>query len=255
MKQAFILWIAAFIITFLIGFIQNRTSPNYPISGTIGIEGQRVSYLLKKIHRDGGDYRISIRTDSKELNGIINWNIRKDSINWHIDTMRYNNESLSAVIPGQIAQTEITYSIILNYYGKEYFLPNNETVTVRFLGPVPLSILIHFYLTLFIGILLAVRAGLEFFNNKPRLRLYSIFTLISFFSCALIFAPVQKAYEMGVIGKTVPPIERIFDFWLILFVLIWITCLVLISNVKNPRKWVLISSILTIVIFLSQNLF
>ena len=61
MKQSFILWISAFVITFLVGFIQNRTSPSYPISGTVGIEGQKVSYFLKKVFRDKENYVMLIK--------------------------------------------------------------------------------------------------------------------------------------------------------------------------------------------------
>src|SRR3989304_1247919 len=210
MKQSLILWIAAAIITFLVGFIQNRTSAAYPTSGTIGIESQKVSFHFKKVYRDKNDYVLLLRT-------------------------------------------EIENRILLNYRNKKYFLPENRLETILFLGPVPLSIDIHYYLTLFVGILLAIRAGLEYFNNEPRLRLYSIFTLISFFSCAMIFAPVKKAYEMGAIGKTVPPIEKIFDAWLLALIIIWILNLILVSYTKYPRKCVLIFSILTVLIFFSQN--
>ena len=255
MKQSLILWIAAATITFLVGFVQNRTSATYPISGTLGIDGQKVSYHFKMVHRDKDDYILLLRTDVEYLKGIIKWRKSNENQDWHIDSMKYSDGSLTATIPKQEALTEVEYRLTLSYKGKEYFLPNNNLQQILFLGPVPLSILIHYYLTLFIGILLAVRAGLEFFNNKPRLRLYSIFTLISFFSCAMIFAPVKKAYEMGAIGKTVPPIDKLFEIWLIALLIIWILNLILVSYSRIPKNWVLAVSILTILLFYSQNFF
>jgi len=253
MKQSLILWIAAAIITFLVGFIQNRTSAAYPTSGTIGIESQKVSFHFKKVYRDKNDYVLLLRTDIENLKGIIKWRRKNENQAWQNDTLKYSNGNLSVTIPRQEALSEIEYRILLNYKNKKYFLPENRLETILFLGPVPLSIDIHYYLTLFVGILLAIRAGLEYFNNEPRLRLYSIFTLISFFSCAMIFAPVKKAYEMGAIGKTVPPIEKIFDAWLLALIIIWILNLILVSYTKYPRKCVLIFSILTVLIFFSQN--
>jgi hypothetical protein len=253
MKQSIILWAAAAIITFLAGFIQNRTSSEYPVSGTIGIEGREVSFHFRKVFRDKGDYVLLIRTDIENLKGIIKWRRRNENQAWQTDTLKYSNGNLSAAIPNQEALSEIEYRIFLNYNNREYFLPEYGIESVLFLGPVPLSINIHFYLTLFVGILLAIRAGLEYFNHKPRLRLYSIFALISFFSCAMIFAPVKKVYEMGAIGKSVPPINKIFEGWLLALIVIWIINLILVSYTKHPKKWVLIFSILTILIFLSQN--
>ena len=253
MKQSIILWASAIVLTFLIGFIQNRTSSEYPISGTIGIEGQKVSYLFNTIHRNEDDYKILLRSEIEELDAIVKWKIVGKEANWHIDTMQYNNSNLSSVIPKQTPLTQIVYNIVLKKNNKEYTLPKNEVVNAKFLGPVPTSISIHYFLTLFLGLLLGIRTGLEFFNNKPRLRFFSIFTLISFFSCAMIFAPVKKAYEMGIIGKTIPPIGQIFEGWLIILVVLWITNLILISYTKSKRIWVMVSSALTVLIFLLQN--
>ena len=255
MKQSLILWTSAVIITFLLGFFQNRTSPEYPISGTFGVNGQKVSYHLKKVHREKGDYNLMLRTDVKNLQGIVNWRLYEGKQAWNVDTMNYSDGILKANIPLQDALSTIEYRITLSNNNTEYFLPKNNLGTILFLGPVPSSISIHYYLTLFIGLLLAIRTGLEFFNSKPRLRLYSIFTLISFFSCAMIFAPVRKAYEMGAIGSTVPPISKLFEVWLIALVIIWIINLILISYTKNPKKWILTFSIITVLLFLSQNFF
>jgi hypothetical protein len=253
MKQTLILWTSAAIITFLAGFMQNRTSPGYPASGTIGIDGQKVSYLLKKVHRDNNDYVLMIRTDVKDLHGIIRWRQIDENQDWKIDTIKYSGANPTVTIPKQKAFTTIEYRLLLSYNNNEYYIPKYKPQKILFLGAVPLSISIHYYLTLFAGILLAMRAGLEFFSDKPRLRLYSIFTLISFFSCAMIFAPVKKAYEMGAIGRIVPPMEKLFEWWLIASVLIWIANLILISYTSNPRKWVLIFAIMTLLLFFSQN--
>jgi len=255
MKQSFILWISAFAITFLIGFIQNRTSSSYPISGTVEIEGQTASYFLKKVFRDKENYILLLKTDIDNLKGYVQWRLRNGNQDWQVDTLKYSNGNLSVTIPTQKALTEIEYRIILTGNSGKYLLPNNTIEKLLFLDPVPLSIDIHYYLTLFIGILLAIRAGLETLNNKPRLRLYSIFTLISFFSCAMIFAPVKKAYEMGAIGNNVPPIGKLFELWLVALLIIWIMNLVVVSYSRIPKKWILLFSALTLVVFYSQNFF
>ena len=97
MKQSFILWISAAIITFLIGFVQSRTSSYYPISGTFGIEGQKVSYHLKKIHNSNEDFKLVIRTDREDLRGAALWRIDNSQAEWQIDSMQFVDESLTAV--------------------------------------------------------------------------------------------------------------------------------------------------------------
>ena len=253
MKNTIILWAAAAILTFLAGFIQNRTSWKYPISGTIGIEGKKVSYLLQKVHREKGNHSIILRTDIKNLAGILKWKTLDERAQWQTDTMSYSDGKLFGMIPYQNAQIEVKYRISLLHNEKEYLIPFNGYHRVKFLGKVPLSITIHYYITLFFGLLLAFRAGLEIFHIKPRLRLYSIFSLISFFSCALIFAPVQKTYELGAIGKSIPPIENIFEIWLLMIVIVWIVNLILISSTKSSKLIVIVSVIVTLILFFMQN--
>lgn len=253
MKNSLVLWVAAAILTFLLVFIQNRTSQNYPISGTIGIEGQKVSYFFKKIHKDKNDFILMIRTDIKELKGVVKWKPLDEKLDWNIDTMKYSTGSLSVTIPRQNILSEVEYRLFLNYNNKEYLIPKNNSGKILFLGAVPSAITIHYYLTLFLGLFLAMRTGLEYFNAKPRLRLYSIFASISFFSFAMIFAPVKKAYEMGAIGKSVPAIGELFTVWSVMLIIIWIANLILVSYSRIPKKWALAFPMLTILIFYSQN--
>lgn len=254
MKQSIILWMSAGVLTFLAGFLQIRTSPNYPISGTFGIEGKKVSYHLDKVQRSNNAFKILIQTDVENIKGTVAWRLSNSSDIWTVDSLQYNNNTLISYIPQQNPLTKVEYQIKLLHNSKEYFIPTTETQKVLFLGQVPKTISFHYYLTLFIGLLLALKTGLEYFNHKPRIRLFSIFTLISFFSCALIFAPVKKAYEMGIIGESVPSLNEIFQIWLLILVVLWIAELIVVSYSKHKKNYALISSIITLFFFLTQDI-
>jgi hypothetical protein len=43
MKNEIILWLSSLIIVFIIGYIKNVTDKDYPVTGTFGIEGKKVS--------------------------------------------------------------------------------------------------------------------------------------------------------------------------------------------------------------------
>jgi hypothetical protein len=57
MKNAIILWLSCLILVFLIGYIKSITDKDYPITGTFGIEGKKVSYKLDKISFDKDYYK------------------------------------------------------------------------------------------------------------------------------------------------------------------------------------------------------
>lgn len=254
MAQSVILWVSSFVITFIVGFIQIRTSSEYPISGTIGVDGFKVSYYLKKIHYGNSDLKINLKVDNENLAGMIKWKLLNGKNIYNLDTMQFISGNLTGSIPAQAPKSKILYNIILKSRSTVVILPKDDPIVLKFLGSVPKSIIINSNLALYLGILLAIRASLEFFNSKPRFRLYSIFAAIAFLSTALVFDPVRKAYELGAIGRFVPAIGNIFEWRLVLLSLLWIITLVLVSFTRRKKYLMLISAILTILIFLSKNI-
>ena len=73
MKQQLILWISSIILTFLIGYTRNVTDEYYPVTGTLGIEGQKVSYKLDKVHYGDEPYKLIVLTEYDELSIKCVW--------------------------------------------------------------------------------------------------------------------------------------------------------------------------------------
>ena len=73
MKNEIILWISSLILVFLLGYLKNVTSPDYPITSTFGIEGKKVSYKLDKVCFDKQSYTNIILSNVEELKGKLIW--------------------------------------------------------------------------------------------------------------------------------------------------------------------------------------
>jgi hypothetical protein len=81
MKNQIIPWSASLVIVFLIGYFKAVTSVNYPVTGTFGIEGKKVSYKLDKICYNQTSYRNIVISDVSGLNGkiiLLNNNVQSD---------------------------------------------------------------------------------------------------------------------------------------------------------------------------------
>ena len=111
MKQTLILWLSAFLITILSCYLENLLSPYYPITGTIGINGKKVSYKFDKIFRGNENYPVLIRTDLSELKGILWWQNISNKSEWNSIQMKAGKEILYAEIPKQPAK-EISLSSV-----------------------------------------------------------------------------------------------------------------------------------------------
>lgn len=251
MKHNLTIWIISAVFTFIVGYVQNFTSNEHPINGKENFASGQVIYSLDKVYRDTSGYTVFIKTNVKVISGVLEWKNADSTAKWNTIPIKLSGENLSAVIPPHLPLSKIEYKVKLTANGKVIALPKYGAFYIEFLGKVPEQISMFYFITLFSGILLAIRTGLEAFRTKPRLRMYTIFTLIAFFSFTLIFSTVKKGCELGIIGKTkIVPISDIFPSGAVLLFLLWIFAMILIFNSKRPKIFATTASIATILIFL-----
>jgi hypothetical protein len=262
MKKNIILWLGAIIITFLSGYLHNVTGPDYPVSGSIGVDGKQVTFKFDKTYRGNDGYDVFIRSDVKDIKAFLLW--KDDPVNalsqkhgknhiasaWQKVLMADTGFLIKGKIPPHSPGEKVTYRVELNYHGKQYFLPEDKPVTIEFLGNVNSSIMNIFYFVLFGGLILSVRTGLEAFNDNAHIRMYTIFTLIFFFLYAVCVVPLKRSYELNAINHSVPPLNSIITYQSLSLFIIWIIGLVLIFNFKGNRIIPLFITLLTIIIYI-----
>ncbi|HVO72804.1 MAG TPA: hypothetical protein VMT35_02165 [Ignavibacteriaceae bacterium] len=247
MKENIILWTAAFIITFLSGFLQSISSTYYPVSGTFGIEGKKVSYKLDRLHYGKDPYRILIRTDIDSLSGKVEY--RRGREKWNIIPLKNAKDILFGDMPAQKAGTEMEYRVLIFYSDNSYFVPSAKPVSIKFLGKISPFINALYYLTLFAGLLLSTRTGLDFFNENEKIKKLGLFTSIIFFVNAFIAAPLRKTYEMGEIGTNAPPVLQIFPAGSIVLFALWVAAVIIIFNIKRYKRAAIISALIALIAF------
>lgn len=251
MKQSIILWLGAFVITFLAGYLHSITSENYPVSGSFGIGLKKVSYFFDKVYKENKNYEVIIRTDVDSLKGKVLWRKRNpQKLNWNEVTMKPAEETLTAEIPHQPPRTIIEYKVILNHKDSTFVLPYSGNAEIEFFGQVPKSIQVFAFLSLFGGLLFSVRTALDYFNENEKIKKFAVFTTAVWFSSALIFFPVKRSYELSAkIGQSILPITDIFHPSLLLMLAFWILSVIVIFNVKKYKIFALAAGIITIILF------
>lgn len=261
MKNNIILWLGTFIITFLAGYMHSVTGPNYPVSGTIGITGQKVTFKFDKIYRGYDSYIVFILSDVKDVKAFLLWkdvssihitnSIQKQPpSSWNRVTMSDSGAFIMGKIPKHSPYNKVAYRVELNYDGKQYYLPEDKPVTMEFLGYVKPSVMNIFYFVLFGGLILAVRTGLEAFNNNRRIGMYTIFTLIFFFLYTIFVVPLKSTYELNAINHFVPSFNSLMTYQSVSLFVLWIIGLALIFNFKGNKVIPLVISSLTLIIYI-----
>jgi hypothetical protein len=253
MNKKIILWVAAIVITFLAAFLHQRTGPYYPVSGSIGIEGERLTYMFQKVHYGEEPFRIMMRTDKEDLHGNIKWK-KKEDTEWNFSPLRKDGKYLAAEIKPLSAGTEIVYKGVIIHSDKTYEVPFDSNVEASFTGKRPSSVMYVFYFFLFGGLLIAFRGALEYFNPRDKKMLFSILPAMFFFVTSIVFYPFIKSYELDAINKSIPPIGMLFDIPLLAIFLLWFVSSILIFKYKN-KILLLVSGILTLIIYQLSNFY
>jgi hypothetical protein len=262
MKKNIILWTGTFILTFLAGYLHNAIGPDYPVSGTIGIEGKMITFKFDKIFRGNDSYNFFIRSDLKDIKAVLLWrdvpsitnsllplkNLNKSP--WNRVIMSDSGSLIMGKIPKHNPCSKVSYRVELNYGSKQYFLPDDKPATIMFLGKVNPSVMNIFYFVLFTGVILAVRTGLETFNDNPRIGMYSIFTLIFFFLYTICVIPLKRTYELNALNHFVPSVTSLLTYQSVSLLILWITGLILIFNFRQNKIIPLVVSSLTLMIYI-----
>lgn len=251
MKQAIILWIASIVITFLSGFMHSINSPEYPISSSFDVSlKKQVSYKLDRVYRSDKDYPLMISSDEQGFKGTIYWRRKDSNVKWDSVPMSYVSQSmLKGYIPHQPPKTKVEYKVKLTN-DSTYYIPQRNNETLEFLGKVPSQIMFFYTFTLLLGLLLSVRMGLDYFRKNDKIKMLSLFTILTWVANIVVFNPVKITLEsVSKIGMDVVPISKLFPLNSLIMLIFWIISVACVFNLKKNKLWALISAIITLVIF------
>lgn len=248
MKQTIILWTAALFITLLAGYTKNVTGPEFPVSGTIGIDGKKVTYYFEKIIRDSSSFKISIRCDIDSVKGIVLFSKVNSNNSWDTILLSNQNRLLVGEIPYPGPLKKIFYKVELEKNGKKYFIPTKKEEEIIFMGKVPITMKVLLFITFFFGLLLSVRTGLEYFNEHPHTKKLTLFTIIPFALYGFFVFPVYKTFELNMVGSQFANPIELFTIGSFSYFLIWTLFGVIIFRSANPKTWGLVTSLITLIL-------
>jgi hypothetical protein len=249
-KNIFILWIGAFVITFLTLYISNLLSNEYPITGTVGIDGKKVSYRFEKIHFTNTNLEIIIRSDVDSLNGNIFWKETSRSKEWNVIRLIDSTKVLKGIIPNQKPLQVIQYYIELTYQNKTYGLPDNKEVSLIYYGKISPMLKVLQFLLLYIGLFLSVRTGLEYFNDCSKSKKFAVLTGIVFLTLTLLINPLYLTYKFGYMNHSIPAITNLFPIGFLVITLLWIISIIILFRKKEWNLTSIVTGVLSILVYI-----
>jgi len=246
MKNQIILWLSSLIIVFLIGYVKNVTGKDYPITGTFGIEGKKVSYKLDRVSFDKTSYKNIIISDIMGVGGKLIW--FKNNMNYE-NEFKEIDRGLVGEIPKHEPGQQIKYKVILTYLDKQFEIPEKDFVTLTFWGNIPSPVNIINFFLLYGGLLMSIRCVLELFNKNKNLKKYIVITCTFFITLTILIHPLYNSYKLGAINNYIPNIVELLEPLFLLIMFLWVIGAVLIFNKKYINIVTIFISSATILLY------
>jgi hypothetical protein len=247
-RKSLVLWIAAFLVTAGSAVYQRLTGPTHPLRGSVELGGQRVKYRLIRSHGGDGDAEVRLVVPDASAKGSIAWKRHKTRDSWTYLDMKREGDDLVGMLPHQPPAGKLDYRVILTQ-GAERVTLGGSPVTIRFRGAVPMPVLVVHVIAMFVGMLTATRAGLEFWAAKPNYMPLILWTLGLLFIGGLILGPVVQKYAFGEYWTGWPYGTDLTDNKTAVAWLAWAVAWFGARRGPHAGWWVLAAAIVTLVVF------
>lgn len=250
MKKTILFWTISILLTIFLAIYQRVTGPTYPIKGSFTLDGQTVKYDLPR-SSDGAEHTfIKIKLSDPAVSGKVSWKRFKTNDAYSDIEMKLSNGQLEAELPKQPAAGKILYTIKLQKGNQSVSVPEGSPVILRFRDSVSPLIIIPHIVIIFLAMLLSTRAGLEYFSKEPKLRKYTIWTLVMLILGGFVFGPLMQYYAFGSFWTGVPFGFDLTDNKTLIALIVWLVVWYRLNKSKNPKRLVLIGAIVMFIVFL-----
>ena len=247
MKNQYIIWIIAFLITVLAAYYQRITGPTYAIRNKVEISGCEVKYSLPRTAVNTSDPVIEINVKSG-VTGVLRYKRYNTNDEWNEFNLVSSENGLKAILPKQPAAGKLVYEIDIIDNGKIIPL-HSQPIVIRFKGDVPGWIIILHVIFIFFAMLLSNLTGIMAIRKNPGIMTYIWITVIVLFIGGMIMGPIVQKYAFGEFWTGVPFGWDLTDNKTLIAMLIWIIAL-FVSRKKPSYAWVIAASVVMLVIFL-----
>ncbi len=251
MQKRLIRWILAILITISAAVYQRMTGPSYPLKGKIEIDGQEISYRLKRSHGGDGSQPVNLALKDTSFNVYLLYKRYKTADDWKKIPMQRSNEQLQGALPHQPPAGKLEYYLLLEKNDAQYSIPKETTVITRFKGAVPKSALIPHILFMFIGMLMSTLAGLEALFKGGKTLKYTLIACLTLFIGGMIFGPFVQKHAFDAYWTNFPISYDLTDNKLLIAMICWLTALwrVWKSKGKNARWWAVTAAVILLLVY------
>lgn len=244
------LWLIAIIIFLLSAVYQRLTGPTHPISGSVELQAESISYRFDRTHGGPTDYQVKIEVENPEIVGTLSYKRFKTDDPWTDLPLRRDGERLVGELPHQPPAGKLQYRVRLQAGDQQVTIPEEEPVIIRFKGGVPQPVLYAHVIFISLAMLLSNRAGLEALTRRGDPRKFVFWTIVTLLLGGLVLGPIVQKYAFGAFWTGWPWGHDLTDNKTAVAFVFWLMAFVAGRKGRRARGWVLTAALVTLAVYL-----
>ncbi len=248
MRRSILLWFVAVVVTLASAVWQRTSGPTYPVRGSVTVGGATVAMKLLRSHGGEGDLPVIIDVGTAPVEGVVAWRRYPTDDAWTMERMERSDGRLAATLPHQPPAGKVEYQVRLRSGGDEAVFPPKPAVA-RFKGEVPAAVLIPHILAMFVGMLMANRAGLEAVVGGPRLRGYAWAATGLIVVGGFILGPAVQKYAFDAWWTGIPFGWDLTDNKTLFAGVAWLWAVFALRGGRRARVAVAVAALVTLAVF------
>jgi hypothetical protein len=248
MRNRFLLWAIAVVLTLTSAVYQRVTGPTHPIRGDVRLGDRVIRVKLLRSHAGSGDQPVRVPDPAGDLEADVAWRRYPTSDSWQILVMERRGDALEALLPHQPPSGKIEYQVRLKLGNENTVFPPRPAIT-RFKGSVSAFVLVPHVVFMFVGMLLSTRAGLEALSPTGRPRRMSSATLLCLAVGGLFLGPLVQKAAFGAWWTGWPFGMDLTDNKTLIAAVVWLWAVLAQRKKEASRLPVIVAAAVTLIVF------
>ncbi len=244
-RSAALLWVAAFALMLGAAVWQRLTGPTHPRRGTAVVAGEKVRWRLLRSSISGQPFMVAIPAPAA-VTGRVEYRRYPTDEPFRDVPMSREQEGLVALLPSQPPAGKLEYTVVLSTPSGPVRVPEGEPIVMRFKGDVPTFLLITHVFTMFVSMMVGIRAALAAAAGRPEARRYAWVAVVGIAIGGLVLGPIVQKYAFGAFWTGWPFGGDLTDNKTLAMWLAWVAAVVVFWRRKDPldrmARWVTVAA-------------
>jgi hypothetical protein len=243
--SAALLWVAALVLMLTAAVWQRLTGPTHPRRGETAVAGREVRWRLPRSSVSGQPFMVAVPAPPG-VTGVVRYRRYPTSEPFRDVPMGREGETLAALLPSQPPAGKLEYSVVLATPSGPVRVPEGEPIVMRFKGDVPALLLVPHVVTMFLAMMIGIRAALAAALGRPEARRYAWVAVVGIAIGGLVLGPIVQKYAFGAYWTGWPFGSDLTDDKTLAMWLAWVAAVVAFWRRGDPldrvARWVTIAA-------------